>query len=136
MTGTNIQINLVGNVFEQLNLLTDKLKIVNNSFSAIQTISKKAFNDIQNNIKVISATSLANATTQLAESFQLLTAPGIEFQQKIAELSAITGITGKDLEELSKKAREVGKSTGLGAAQAAEAFKLLASNVDVSKIRI
>lgn len=60
--------------------------------------------------------------------------PGAAFQQQISDLQAITGITGEDLNTLAKAAREVGKSSGLGASQAAEAFKLLASNIDVSMI--
>jgi len=78
---------------------------------------------------------------QIAESFQNMSdqlqkaiAPGADFEQQIADLQAITGIAGQDLEKLSATARQVGKDTGLGASQAAEAFKLLASNIDVAKI--
>lgn len=49
------------------------------------------------------------------------------FQQAIADLSAITGATGEDLEFLSDKAREFGATTTLTASEAAEAFKLIAS---------
>lgn len=78
---------------------------------------------------------------QIAESFQNMSdqlqkaiAPGADFEQQIADLQAITGIAGQDLEKLAETARKVGKDTGLGASQAAEAFKLLASNIDVAKI--
>ena len=57
---------------------------------------------------------------------------GAQFETKVAELSAITGITGADLDKLSEASIRVGVSSGLGASQSAEAFKLLASNIDVT----
>ena len=50
-----------------------------------------------------------------------------EFSQSIANLSAITGATGKDLEYYSNQAKEIGRTTSLSASQAAEGFKLIAS---------
>tara|TARA_R110000868_G_scaffold192553_3_gene437124 strand:+ start:174 stop:2918 length:2745 start_codon:yes stop_codon:yes gene_type:complete len=49
------------------------------------------------------------------------------FTQAIANLSAITGATGKDLAFYADSAKEIGKTTSLSASQAAEAFKLIAS---------
>lgn len=56
------------------------------------------------------------------------------FKQEVAELSAITGFVGSDLEHLSNKALEMGAKSGLGANRAVEAYKLLASNIDVASI--
>lgn len=50
-----------------------------------------------------------------------------DFQQQIANLSAITGATGKDLEFYAEQAALIGRTTSLSASQAAEAFKLIAS---------
>lgn len=50
-----------------------------------------------------------------------------DFEQSIANLSAITGATGKDLQFLSDKAKEFGATTTLSASQAAQAFQLVAS---------
>lgn len=52
---------------------------------------------------------------------------GRGFSAAIADLSAITGATGKDLLFLSNAAKEFGRTTTLSASQAAEAFKLVAS---------
>lgn len=71
-----------------------------------------------------------------AESLRNMTAPGLEFEKKMADLSAITGIAGKDLEGLGRTARKVGIESGVGAGGAVEAYKLLASQIDVSKIGI
>jgi TP901 family phage tail tape measure protein len=50
-----------------------------------------------------------------------------EFDQSMANLSSITGATGKDLDFFKEKAIELGSSTTLSANQVAEGFKLIAS---------
>lgn len=52
---------------------------------------------------------------------------GADFQESIADLGAITGATGKDLEFLRQKALKLGEDSTLGAAKTAEAFQLVAS---------
>ena len=49
------------------------------------------------------------------------------FNQKLADLSAITGASGKDLKFYSDQAKEIGRTTSLSASQAVEAFKLIGS---------
>ena len=49
------------------------------------------------------------------------------FDQSMANLSSITGATGKDLDFFKEKAIELGSSTTLSANQVAEGFKLIAS---------
>lgn len=50
-----------------------------------------------------------------------------EFDKATAELSAITGATGKDLDFLTDKAIELGPSFGKGATEVVNAFKLVGS---------
>lgn len=63
-----------------------------------------------------------------------LTQPYREFEQSMAELSSITGIMGNDLQRLGKVARQSGVESGLGALGAMDAFKLLASQIQVDDI--
>lgn len=70
----------------------------------------------------------------LNQTINELSGPGAQFQQQMADLQAITGIAGKELDILGAAARKVGISSGLGASDAAEAFKLLASNIDIATI--
>ena len=49
------------------------------------------------------------------------------FEQAVADLSAITGATGKDLDYLKNQAIELGKGTKGGATAVVEAYKLIAS---------
>jgi len=51
----------------------------------------------------------------------------VEFDQKIADLVAITGASGKDLEFFKTQAIELGKGVEGGASQVIEAYKLIAS---------
>jgi len=50
-----------------------------------------------------------------------------KFDQALADLSAITGATGKDLDYLKNQAIELGKGTKGGAVAVVEAYKLIAS---------
>ena len=50
-----------------------------------------------------------------------------KFDQSIADLSAITGATGKQLDFLSDSAKDLGRVTTLSASQVADGFKLIAS---------
>jgi TP901 family phage tail tape measure protein len=50
-----------------------------------------------------------------------------DFTQAIADLSAITGATGDDLQFYAESAKEIGRSTSLSASQAVQAFKLIGS---------
>ena len=54
-------------------------------------------------------------------------AAATRFEGALQDLSAITGATGKDLEFFTQAAREMGATTTFSAAQAAEAFTLIAS---------
>lgn len=51
-----------------------------------------------------------------------------EFSASVAQLSAITGATGNQLDAFSEKAKELGRSTRFSASEAVEAMKLLASS--------
>jgi TP901 family phage tail tape measure protein len=52
---------------------------------------------------------------------------GAEFQDALADLSAITGATGKDLDTLQKTIFTLGKQSATSASEVADGFKLVAS---------
>ena len=74
-------------------------------------------------IKLLSAAAGTLAAVALKKSIVTVA----QFSQEIANLSAITGAAGKDLEFYEKQARQIGATTSLSASQAAIAFKLIAS---------
>ena len=68
------------------------------------------------------------------QAFGEATGSGMEYEQAMADLVAITGIAGKELEEIGRVARQTGKESGLGATGAVNAFTLLASQIQIDKI--
>lgn len=89
---------------------------------------------MQGKMNRLDTTAMMMQVKAASDGIAAISQVGIGFEQSLADLSAITGIAGKDLETLAKVAKKSGAESGLGAAQSAEAFKLLASQIDVSKI--
>ena len=113
-------------VSRQMDDVAKSAKRANGMFSKMQTICSK-----MTSINFAAwATNVQNAFEGLASFSE----SGMGFQQSMADLQAITGIVGKDLQEIGKVARETGKSSGLGAKGAVDAFTLLASQIQIDKI--
>jgi len=115
-------------VFEYFDRATAPMRRTEQSFKSF----RKSINLAQSCLWKFNQT--AELMNRLGDTMGQLMQPGVEFEQSMADLSSITGIAGKDLEQLGKIARETGVSSGLGASGAADAFALLASQIDVSKI--
>jgi len=91
---------------------------------AAKTINKNlsgSFKNLKNTAKNAMGAVLA------ALSVRKLITTGAEFQDSLADLSAITGATGKDLANLQKTIFKLGKQSATSSAEVAEAFKLVAS---------
>lgn len=111
---------------QQMDGVTQSAKKANGIFSKMQTICSK-----MTSVNFAAwATNVQNAFDGLAS----LSESGTGFQQSMADLQAITGIVGKDLQAISQAARETGKQSGLGAKGAVDAFTLLASQIQIDKI--
>ncbi len=144
----NFQINVGGDVFVAVqNLFAQFTKIVqvvedvdksvkDSTHQITEHVDKAAdsFGGLRNKIDRISLTSLIEQTKQVAEAVASISGPGIGFEQSMADLSSITGIVGDDLRNLQDVARQTGRESGLGAKQAADAFAILASQIQVDKI--
>lgn len=79
---------------------------------------------------VLKIRAVAAGVQDVASSFAEVTAPAMVFQQRMADLSAITGVMGADLDRVADMARRIGKESGMGAAEAARAFSVLAGQLD------
>lgn len=115
-------------VFEYFDRATAPMRRTEQSFKSF----RKSINLAQSCLWKFNQT--AELMGRLGDTMGQLMQPGVEFEQSMADLSSITGIAGKDLEHLGEIARKTGVSSGLGASGAADAFALLASQIDVSKI--
>jgi len=87
-------------------------------------------------------TALGFVTAQVVDDIRarLMAIPGAivstgaAVQSQLADLSAITGIMGDDLKRLGDTAVDESIRTGVAAVDQIEAFKLLASNIDIATI--
>jgi TP901 family phage tail tape measure protein len=67
------------------------------------------------------------AFTKIFQGIKKFIGLNAEFGQSLANLSAITGATGKDLAFYEQQAKQIGKTTTLSASQAVKAFELMGS---------
>lgn len=65
----------------------------------------------------------------VAQGFKNIMTPGMEVQSSMADLSAITGLTGEKLNEIEGYARKAAKTFGGSAAQSIESYKLILSQL-------
>lgn len=116
---------------EAVNQLDDKLEEAGQEAKQTGEKGTEAFDSIGNSIRNIELTSLIQQVQMVGETLGQLASPAVDFEQSMADLSAITGSVGEELEDLKQTAREVGKASGLGASESARAFAILAGQIDV-----
>lgn len=91
----------------------------------IQSSMEKSFKNVGNKMEGMGK-SLRKISIPLAGIGVAATKVGKDFQVGMSEVQAISGATGKDLEMLTEKAKEMGKSTKYSASESAEAMKYMA----------
>lgn len=122
--------------------LIPELKITRQSLDKVTGSAKKAGSQIQKLTNICDKLSNVNWSSfvnNISNGVESITSvfdgqPGMDFQQGMADLQAITGIVGKDLESVAEAARRVGRESGLGAKGAVDAFTLLASQISIDQI--
>lgn len=129
----NFLINLIAKDTNVHATFTKVQQQVNITGDAVNSFNKNISNSF-NKLKSIDLGARLDLLERSGRAMQSLAAPGVAFEQGMADLSAITGITGKNLDFLGDQARKAGRQSGLGAAQAVNAYKVLASQIEVSKI--
>ncbi len=116
---------------EAVNQLDDKLEEAGQEAQQTGEKGSQGFDAIDKSIRNIELTSLIQQVQMVGETLGQLATPAVDFEQSMADLSAITGSVGDELEDLKQTAREVGKASGLGASESANAFAILAGQIDV-----
>ena len=116
---------------EAVDKLDDKLEEAGEEAQQTGEKGTEAFDSLGNSIRNIELTSLIQQVQMVGETLGQLASPAVDFEQSTADLSAITGSVGDELEDLKQTAREVGKASGLGASESARAFAILAGQIDV-----
>lgn len=131
---------------ENISKQLDKMK---KSFDAVALSAGKAekaisnFNRSSKDIKFPSKgfdfpqiDAFTNVLSRAGKAIANAAGIGFSFGQSMANLSAITGITGDELGRLEENARRVGTESGMGVQAAAQAYSTLASQVNVSRVGI
>ena len=95
----------------------DALKPAVDGFKAVEDVGKKAGNAITTGLKgfAAAATAVGGFGAAAAKS-------GMQFDATMSEVSAISGATGQDFQDLRDKALEMGAKTKFSASEAAEAM--------------
>lgn len=94
----------------------------------------KKFTDLCGKLNMPNIMVWAEAIGKVGDALAGATDKGMSFGQTMADLSSITGLVGKDLAQLEANARKLGKESGLGAENAARAYTILASQIEVADI--
>lgn len=127
-----IKINLVDEFTNPVHNITAKVEGLT---EAVQKGSKAAressgvFGKMADSL--IRMRTVFDGVSSIAKTLSTFSEPAREFQQGLADLSAITGVVGENLDTVAGMAKRIGAESGLGASKAARAFTLLASNIQV-----
>jgi TP901 family phage tail tape measure protein len=123
MSGLNYNISFSTNATAVFPKIENGLDAINASTSRVT----KSFGDC---FKSLLAVELAaNGLSQVKQSFDALLAPGIALNTQMADLSAITGLTGQGLKDIEKAARDSAKTFGTDASQNVNSYKLILSQL-------
>ena len=120
--------------------ISDGLKKIKSMFDGVTSSSRQAtsqtdkFKNVCKQIEFPKAAAILEVVQRIGDGLAEAAAAGLQFRQSVADLSSITGIAGKDLEDLAERSRAIGRESGLGADTAARAYSLLASQIEISRI--
>lgn len=128
------QINIAGNVFAGVGKLQGDFQQLVQVVGNVDKSVNQTFTSLKSKVESINLSAIITQVKEVSQAIANLSQPGIVFEQGMADLSSITGTMGEDLIELGKAARKTGKESGLGAAEAARAFTILASQIQVDDI--
>ncbi len=119
----NYSFNITGNcsaavvdIAENVDQLNRKIKDSTSAFEVLQS-------------KMFLFNQVGDYVERFSNTIKDFNAPGAALNASLADLSAISGVTGEGLEDIERKARATAKEFGGSAAQAVESYKLLLSQL-------
>ena len=116
---------------KEINETTSKTTTATNEAGKFGATGVESAQRFASALRTIELTSIIQQVQMVTGALGELAEPAMTFEQSMADLSAITGSVGEELEDLTKTARKVGMESGLGAAESARAFAILAGQIDV-----
>lgn len=100
-----------------------------NSFEGLGTFAQKGFSvvkDAASAVTEVSVKAIAAASAAIGAGIGASIKVGAEFEAEMSKVSAISGATGEELDQLSEKAKQMGADTKFGATEAAQAMEYMA----------
>ena len=128
-------------LFRNMDVLQAEITQINQTFNTFSENTIRAIEGVSQSIQESANLSKVNFAAMLdfadraAASLGNLSAPGISLEKNLAELSAITGVTGEGLKAIEMAARDTAKTFGTSAVDNVEAYKMMLSQLspDIAK---
>ncbi|MEG3973464.1 phage tail tape measure protein, partial [Microcoleus sp. herbarium8] len=103
---------------------------LNSGLNAVNETTQKVTKSFGDCYKSLLAVELASqGISQLSQMLEEVIAPGIALNTQMADLSAITGLTGQGLKDIEIAARASAKTFGTDASQNVNSYKLILSQL-------
>ena len=128
-----IELDAKGKLIPELKIVRQQMDDIGKSAGKLGQRASNVANQLKK-WTAIDFSAFSQAARNVVDSLSSFSGTGTDFQQGMADLQAITGLVGKELDAVSEAARRVGKESGLGARGAVDAFTLLASQISVDQI--
>lgn len=136
---TTWTLNISDKMSAPINVINDKgqkmATVFDNSLTNVgkkfEEATKKAtsFGDCLKKLKPIDWQAVGMSIDKISERLTNVAEVGAKFEAGLLDVSAITGITGKDLDALGDKARNLAKTFGTDASENLETFKTILSRL-------
>lgn len=130
-----VNINVKDNIFGDIKVLKAAFISLEDRIGKIEGTSKKSFETLNKQVSKISLSSVIQNFTNLSDALGSISAPGLKFNASLQDLSALTGVTGKELQQLGEYARESAVKFGGEASTSLETYKTILSRLgpDIAK---
>lgn len=127
----NIQFNALGDnrIMATIQGINAEINGVSQSVQIASNNINNSFNGVRNSIQTISFSSVLDQIDRVTAGLDSVSQPGLKLSTNMADLSAITGVTGEKLKEIEGYARESAKIFGVDAANGVESYKLILSQL-------
>lgn len=126
----NFTINFEAKGSASVSAVFDGIKKEITDVSSKVTSATGEIGKVSNMVKNINFNAVLDQIDRTATGLQNLSTPGLNLSTNMAELSAITGVTGKGLQEIENAARSTSKAFGTDASANVESYKQILSQLD------
>lgn len=121
------ELNDTTNQIEQNREAIDQLgNEIEDTGDAAETSANGGFTVLRGALAELASAALIAALNQVKDAVKGIIEAGSNFEAGMSKVSAVSGATGKDLDRLRAKAKEMGQTTVFSATDAAEAFNYMA----------